>query len=36
MVKNAGVVVAMLPFLFIYPFAQRYFIAGVTMGSVKE
>jgi putative aldouronate transport system permease protein len=36
MVKNAAVVVAMLPFLIIYPFAQRYFIAGVTMGSVKE
>jgi putative aldouronate transport system permease protein len=36
MVKNAAVVVAMLPFLFIYPIAQRYFIAGVTMGSVKE
>ncbi len=36
MVKNAGVVVAMLPFFVIYPFAQRYFIAGVTMGSVKE
>jgi putative aldouronate transport system permease protein len=36
MVKNAGVVVAMLPFFIIYPFAQRYFIAGVTMGAVKE
>jgi putative aldouronate transport system permease protein len=36
MVKNAAVVVAMLPFMFIYPFAQRYFIAGVTMGAVKE
>lgn len=36
MVKNAAVIVAMLPFLFIYPFCQRYFIVGVTMGSVKE
>jgi len=36
MVKNAGVIVAMLPFFVIYPFAQRYFIAGVTMGAVKE
>jgi len=36
MVKNAAVVVAMIPFMFIYPFAQRYFVAGVTMGSIKE
>lgn len=36
MVKNAAVIVAMLPFFVIYPFAQRYFIAGVTMGAVKE
>jgi putative aldouronate transport system permease protein len=36
MVKNAAVIVAMIPFLFMYPFAQRYFITGVTMGAVKE
>ncbi|HKM32044.1 MAG TPA: carbohydrate ABC transporter permease [Oscillospiraceae bacterium] len=36
MVKNAAVIVAMLPFMFIYPFAQRFFITGVTMGAVKE
>ncbi len=36
MVKNAAVIVAMLPFLFVYPFAQRYFISGVTLGAVKE
>jgi putative aldouronate transport system permease protein len=36
MVKNAAVIVAMIPFLFIYPFAQRYFITGVTLGSIKE
>lgn len=35
-VKNAAVIVAILPFLFVYPFAQRYFIAGVTLGAVKE
>ncbi|HOJ98781.1 MAG TPA: carbohydrate ABC transporter permease [Termitinemataceae bacterium] len=36
MVKNASVVVTVIPFLFIYPFAQRYFIQGVTVGAVKE
>jgi putative aldouronate transport system permease protein len=36
MVQNAAVIVAMLPFLFIYPFAQRYFITGVTLGAIKE
>ncbi len=35
-VKNAAVVVAMLPFVVIYPFVQKYFTAGVTMGAVKE
>lgn len=35
-VKNAAVIVAILPFMFVYPFAQRYFIAGVTLGAVKE
>ncbi|AEJ20560.1 ABC-type transporter, integral membrane subunit [Gracilinema caldarium DSM 7334] len=36
MVKNASVVVTIVPFLFIYPYAQRYFIQGVTVGSIKE
>ena len=36
MVQNAIVIVAMRPFLFMYPFAQRYFITGVTMGAIKE
>lgn len=35
-VKNAAVVVAMLPFFILYPFVQKYFTAGVTMGAVKE
>lgn len=34
--KNASIIVAILPFMFIYPFCQRYFISGVTMGAVKE
>lgn len=36
MVKNAAVIIAIIPFMFIYPFAQRYFVSGVTMGAVKE
>lgn len=36
MVKNAAVVIAVLPFVFVYPFVQGYFISGVTMGAVKE
>jgi putative aldouronate transport system permease protein len=36
MVKNAAVIVAMLPFFVMYPFVQKYFTAGVTVGAVKE
>ena len=32
----AAVIVAMLPFFVMYPFVQKYFTAGVTMGAVKE
>lgn len=34
--KNAVVVVAMLPVMCVYPFIQRYFVKGVMLGSVKE
>lgn len=35
MLKSAVVVVVVLPFLLIYPFLQKYFTKGVTIGSVK-
>ncbi len=35
-VKNAAVIVAILPFMIIYPFCQQYFIQGVNIGAVKE
>ncbi len=33
--KNATVVVSMIPVLIVYPFAQRYFVKGVMIGAVK-
>ena len=35
-VKNAAGIVAILPFMIIYPFCQKYFIQGVNIGAVKE
>lgn len=34
--KAATVVVTVLPILALYPFLQRYFIKGVTLGGIKE
>jgi putative aldouronate transport system permease protein len=29
-------VIGVIPILFLYPFFQRYFIKGITLGGVKE
>ena len=33
---NAGIIVAILPFMLLYPFLQKYFVKGVNIGAVKE
>jgi len=33
---NAGIVCAVLPFMILYPFLQKYFVKGVNIGAVKE
>ena len=35
LVKYATAIVATLPILLVYPFAQKYFVKGVTLGGVK-
>jgi putative aldouronate transport system permease protein len=35
-VKNAATMVAIIPFMILYPFCQKYFIQGVNIGAVKE
>lgn len=35
-IQNAAVIVAILPFMIIYPFCQKYFVQGVNVGAVKE
>jgi putative aldouronate transport system permease protein len=35
-VRMAGIVIAVLPLIALYPVMQRYFVEGITLGSVKE
>ena len=35
-VQNAAVIVAIIPFMIIYPICQDYFVQGVNVGAVKE
>ena len=35
-IKNAAIIIAILPFAIIYPFCQKYFVQGVNVGAVKE
>lgn len=34
--KAAVTVVTVLPILAVYPFVQRYFVKGITLGGIKE
>ncbi|MBO5033097.1 MAG: carbohydrate ABC transporter permease [Lachnospiraceae bacterium] len=33
---NSGIIMAILPFMLLYPFLQKYFVKGVNVGAVKE
>ncbi len=33
--KNATIFISVLPFLIVYPFLQKYFVKGLTVGAVK-
>ncbi len=35
-IQSASVMIATIPILLVYPWLQKYFIAGVTLGAVKE
>jgi putative aldouronate transport system permease protein len=35
-VQNATIIISTLPILLVYPFVQRFFVTGITLGGVKE
>ena len=35
-VRNAAIIVVIIPFMIAYPFLQKYFVKGVNIGAVKE
>jgi putative aldouronate transport system permease protein len=35
-IRAAGTIIATLPILMVYPFAQKYFVVGMNVGSIKE
>lgn len=35
-ISNAAIIVAIIPFMILYPFCQDYFVQGVNVGAVKE
>lgn len=35
-IQNAAIIVAIIPFMIIYPICQDYFVQGVNVGAVKE
>jgi putative aldouronate transport system permease protein len=35
-VRMAGIIIALIPLLIIYPFVQKYFVKGITLGSTKD
>ncbi|MCV4231163.1 carbohydrate ABC transporter permease [Virgibacillus sp. LDC1] len=35
-IKMASVIITMVPIMLVYPFLQRHFSAGVTLGAIKE
>lgn len=34
--QNAVIIVSMIPVMIVYPFLQKYFVTGISMGAVKE